>query len=530
MNGRSSNRFIVYGEVFLTIQINAFLYYLSRMPVLGKIVHGTWYGCYRLKKLCSLFGLALGFVRSALAGNLGALVLLYGLPHLFLRRDALTTGVFLMLFVLLKCVCSVPAGCGLFHSSEEDHAFLNHFCVNPACYYRYKALKEVFFSGFMLFPAVYFLFRNWGLTIALVLLKLCSVLLGNVVYLQFYKMYGRLPGRRARRWGMLLLCVLGYAGAYLGWYRDAALPPSGQWALGIVCAILSVLCWIYHLQYSDYKRIAVKFADPAAVSFHISVQRSSMGEETEGLSESGWKENRDFFDLHRENAPEKYLELAFSNRFGKALRREKRDRVLVMLLAGAVLGLGIRFGWLPVTSDNVLEFSPVLISLALSLSSGGRLMQIYFRNIDMHMLYHHMATPAFIRSSMLQRYLCLLKGNLLLSAVILGNTLLMLILSGLSLPVETVAGLVAVCILFLMLWDTYECILYYILQPYSADLTVKSPVFKALAYLEGAFWLLVLLVRRDLTEALPWVSAAGAASAAAFFISRQFAPKTFRLR
>lgn len=197
MNGRSSNRFIVYGEVFLTIQINAFLYYLSRMPVLGKIVHGTWYGCYRLKKLCSLFGLALGFVRSALAGNLGALVLLYGLPHLFLRRDALTTGVFLMLFVLLKCVCSVPAGCGLFHSSEEDHAFLNHFCVNPACYYRYKALKEAFFSGFMLFPAVYFLFRNWGLTIALVLLKLCSVLLGNVVYLQFYKMYGRLPGRQA---------------------------------------------------------------------------------------------------------------------------------------------------------------------------------------------------------------------------------------------------------------------------------------------------------------------------------------------
>lgn len=354
-------------------------------------------------------------------------------------------------------------------------------------------------------------------------------LLGNVVYLSFYKKYGHLPGKRVRRWIMIPLILLVYAGAYMGWYRNVVFPPAGQWAMGIACVILSVFCWIYHLHYSDYKKIAVKFANPGAVSFQITFQRSSVGEE-DGLPESSWEGNRDFFNSHREETAEKYLDQAFLRRFGKALRKERRDKVLAMFLISAVLGLGIRFGWLPVTSDTVLDYSPVLIAFATSMSFAGRLMQIYFRNIDMHMLYHHVATPEFIRSSMLQRYLYLLKGDLVLSAAITGNILLILFLSGLSLPVEVVAGLAAVCILFLLLWETYECIVYYTVQPYSVDLTVKSPVYKAFGYLEGALYLLVLFVRRDLTAALPWVCAAALLAVGVFFVSRRFAPGTFRLR
>ncbi len=527
---RLSDRLMVYAEIYLVIQINAFLYYLNRLPILGKIVHSSWYSRYGLKKIWSLLSLAFGFVKSALTNNIGTLILLYVVPHLFLPEERVTAGVFLMLFILVKCVAAPIIECGLFKSNAEDYTFLTHFMVNPTSYYRYKAAKNAFFYCFMLFPALYFLFRDWGTVAVLVLLKLLCMLGGNVVYLSIYKRFGRLPGKRIRRLTAYVLILLAYAGACWGIYENMAIPQVWQPAAGAVCALLSVVCWRYHMKYTDYKKMAVTFANQNIVSFRVAVQSSSTGEDENGLLESGWEENREFFRAHKDETPERYLEQAFIKRFGRAIRRERRDRILSMFFIGAVLGLGIRYGWLPVTSDTVLDYTPVLIAFAVSLTFANRLMQIYFRNIDLHMLHHHMASPAFIRRSMLQRYLYLLKGDLVSFAFIILHILFLLFLSGLQIPGSTVVKLAAVCILFLILWETYECIVYYAIQPYSADMTAKSPVFKILGYLEGIFQLLVLFVRRDLAAALPWMCVVCGCAVAAFFITRKFAPKTFKLR
>lgn len=527
---RCSNRFLAYGEVWLSIQINAFLYYLSRLPVLGKIVHTSWYSRYRLKKIWSLISLAFGFIKSALANNIGTWIMIYAVPHLFIREGEVTAGVYLVLFLLLKCVGGALLECGIFKTSAEDHTFLNHFMVNPITYYQYKAAKGAFFSSIMLFPVIYFLFRDWGMAAALVLFKLFCILGGNVVYLSFYKKYRCLPAKRVRQIAACLVILSAYVGAFLGFWQDAGLPPAGQLALGAGSAVFSAVCWMYHLRYSDYKSIAVKFADPGAVTFQITVQSSAAEEAANGLQEYSWEENRDFFNAYGEEAPEQYLDRAFFRRFGKELRKERRDRALVLLLIGLVLGLGIRLGWFPVTEETVLDYSPVLIALATSMTFSGRLMQMYFRSIDLHMLYHHMATPEFIRRSMLRRYFYILKTDLFSAAALAADILLMLFLSGLRVPAGTVLGLMAVCIVFLVFWETYECIVYYGIQPYAVDMTAKSPVFTALGYLEGIFYLLVLLVRRDLTEALPWVCGACVGAVAAFFLCRRFAPKTFLLR
>ena len=224
-----SGRIMVYAEIYLTIQINAFLYYLNRLPVFGKIVHSSWHSRYRLKKIWSLFSLAFGLVRSALANNIGTWILLYMIPHLFLEEAEVVSGVFLMLFILVKCVAGAMMECGLFKSSAEDYTFLTHFMVNPVSYYRYKAAKNAFFSSFMLFPVLYFLFRDWGLVGALVLMKLLCILGGNVAYLSIYKRLGRLPDKRVRRVTAYLLILLAYGGAYFGVWE------SGDSAGGADC-------------------------------------------------------------------------------------------------------------------------------------------------------------------------------------------------------------------------------------------------------------------------------------------------------
>lgn len=527
---QGNNNFLVYGEIYLAIQVNAFLYFMSKLPVLGKIVQNSWYSRYQLKKVWSLFSLAFGFIKSSLANNIGTLAILYIVPHLIMKDEKITAGVYFILFILLKCIGGMVLDCELFKASAEDYTFLNHFMVNPVSYYRHKALKNTFFSSVMLFPVIYFLFRDWKMTASIVVFKIFCKLFGNVVYLSCYHKYGHLPSKRSRRLMVLPFILLAYIGALLGWYENVQIPPVWMFVMGIASAALALCCWIYHLRYTDYRRIAVKFAGQSAVSFQIAMKSGSIGEEEDGLLESGWEQNREFFNAHQNETPENYLEMAFFNRFGKILRREKRNKVLVQFLIGVVLGLGIRFGWIPVTSETVLDYSPLLIAFATSMTFAQHLMQIYFRNIDSHMLYHHIMTPEFIRNSMLKRYLNLLRGDLFSAAAIAANIFLMMFLSGLSLPVGTVVKLSVVCIAYLIFWETYECIVYYTIQPYSVDMTAKSPLFKVLGCLESIFYLLVLFVRRDLTAALPWVCIIAAVSVVMFFMSRKFAPRLFRLR
>lgn len=77
---------ITFGEIYLTIQTNAFLYYCTKLPFVHHFIRATWYGRYRLKRLFTVFGVLLGFVKEALATNLGMLFLLRWIPSRIAHR------------------------------------------------------------------------------------------------------------------------------------------------------------------------------------------------------------------------------------------------------------------------------------------------------------------------------------------------------------------------------------------------------------------------------------------------------------
>lgn len=98
------------------------------------------------------------------------------------------------------------------------------------------------------------------------------------------------------------------------------------------------------------------------------------------------------------------------------------------------------------------------------------------------------------------------------------------------LPMGIIIQLLLISGAFLVMWDTYELMLYYFVQPYTVDLTAKSPLFTFLQVVEGLFGILLLFVRSDLTLALPVILILMIVCVCVCFISSRFAYKFFKLR
>ncbi len=264
------------------------------------------------------------------------------------------------------------------------------------------------------------------------------------------------------------------------------------------------------------------------VSVHISVR--SIGEDERGLIEKPWEDNKAFFEKFKHLPPAEYLHNAFWKRYGKAINRDNRATAILSCCALACLGMCIRLGWISINTEELLDYSPVLVSLTMGFSTANRITQMYFRNIDLHLLHHHMCTPKYIHDSMRKRYLHILKNDFIFTCVTLVGIVVFLLAAGLSISAGAVFQVLLVSGAFLVLWDTYELMLYYFVQPYTVDLTIKSPVFSFLQGVEGVFGVLLLFVRHDLTLALPVIVILTIVIMCICFISGKYAYKYFKLR
>lgn len=522
------NKWITFGEIYLTIQTNAFIYYLGKLPFVKYLVRSTWYSKYGWKHLFSLFGVIIGFVKDAIGKNIGTLLWVYCVPLLAAPDHSMGRQEYFLLFLGVSCLVSLVDGSAIFNSSPQDYTFLYHFMVNPKVYYLYKTLQQVFFSSVMIFPVLCFLLRDALLVTTAVAMKVMCELVGNSAYLFYYRKNKRLPRIRTRQIATVAVFALTYICLFA---IDKPCIQFSEISLAVITTIaatISFVCWRFHNRFDNYREIAVTFGNQSMVSLHISVR--SVGEDERGLVENPWQENKAYFERFQCLLPAEYLHHAFWERFGKAIRKDNRAQAIVACGFLLIVGLCIRMGWIPLEAEELLAYSPILLSWTLGFSTANKMTQMYFRNIDLHLLYNHMSTEKYIKDSMVRRYLHLLKTDLVFTGVTLVGIITFLLASGLMLPAKTILQLLIISAAVLVMWDTYELMLYYFIQPYTVDLTAKSPLFSFLQVVDGLFVALTLFVRHDLTLAFPVIIALAIIMLIICFVSSRLAYKFFKLR
>ena len=520
---------LTFSRIYLSTQINVFLFYISRLPIIGRMIPERLYGLYPVKKWFAFGGIIVGLVKSALAANIGLIITLYLIPDFLFNADYCTTGTYAFIYIVTCCVLRPISKCELFISSEKDYCFLNHFMVNPNTYYKYKFITLLLENSVLELPALIWLIRSPAAVTLLVIIRTGLFAFSIFAYLRYYVKRGKVVNRYARRGITLIVSVAVYAFGYYGVYSDFTAAGVIIWIVTAVSVALMIFAVRFLLQFDRYKMLAVRFANNRVVNFRVSLGGSSAEGDT-GLTEKNWEKNRQYYEKNKRLSVDAYINKAFVRRFGKPIIRDTAALIIIYMVLMSILGLLVRKGVLDISSKNVLSYSTVIVSLVTGMGCAGRLTRLWFRNIDIFMISNHVCTRKYVMDSIRGRYLTVLIWDLaatIMSAVMLA---VFLSVSRIRIDFKDFVMLLAACGLYLIIWETYELAVYYFIQPYSADLTAKSPVFNVLTTFEAVFNFLILFIRANMVKAVILMAVIAITAAVALTAASGKAYRTFKLR
>ena len=146
-------------------------------------------------------------------------------------------------------------------------------------------------------------------------------------------------------------------------------------------------------------------------------------------------------------------------------------------------------------ASNLLNYSSFAITTVIGMTWSHTFLELCYRNMDAPLLYHHFYDAATIRGSLWARYRYLMKNALYLFGFALLDLAILLLAAGTWLPADKLLAIAGIFALLLLGFETLHLAVYYLLQPYSADNTAKSPAFTLISSVEGLITYGILFLR-----------------------------------
>ena len=516
-------------RIYLTSQINNFIFFLQKIPIVGGFIKESVFKRYGVKKSIAFLGIIYDLVRKILAKTVVVLLFVRYFPRAFFREELYTDFRIMFVFVILFVIYPFFRGSGVFLSGPQDQMFIHYFSVNPVSYYKYKGIKALVMGAVTFIPVLIFQFRKPFMVIALVLLKVAGNAFTNLVYLWFFSKFNRQPKKRLRR--ILGLGVI--AGVYIACgfklIPDVVIVEREYIVTSIVCIVIIIVSVIYMLTYKKYRELAIKYADRGIIVFSLGSGEDFNPDAVE-IIDKGSDYHKAYFESHKSIEPETYIDRIFRKRYRKAIWDPVITSLIFYSIILGVFGLAVRLGWINISAQTLSLYSPILVTIAISASMVNAATQRYFRNVDLIYIKSRMITRSFLQSLMLKRYVRTLGMDIVITITIMVESSIFLLTSGIKYPIVDFAWLMASIVPILIIYDTYEWLMYYLVQPYSADLVAKSPVFSVMGYVTSIVMILLLFIRANMAKFFIPIIGITVLAMLIFYIASNYAYKTFKIR
>ena len=522
----------VYLKVMLIMNANSFLYYLGKLPIIKRLITPNLYKNTRAKLVFSFLGTLLDFAKATLAQTILVILFIRFFPQLLRGQtlgDVPSLGEEISLFIFLFCILPSFLQSSIFRGSKEDYTFLNYFSLNPNEYYRAKTGTVLVRQGISLLPVMLFLFQDFFISFSLIGVKLACMMLGNIYFLNQYKEKRKLGNVNIRLLVFLSAALLLYVGVYFDLIPKFY--PSNQTAIvvSIISLVIVAIGWSYVVHYRNFKEISVQFAGKNVITLKISVS-TALNEDDIGLKAVDWSENKEFWERNKNRKPANYIEHTFNDRFRKPIGSFTKQTIIRNLVIFIVAGILNKTGVINLDETNLMEYSPILISLVMSMTYGVSYLQLCFRNLDLPLLYHHLYSREKIVESLQKRLFFLLKNGILLLLSFAVSLFLFLRISEIHLNPNILLGFIAISVLVFLIYELFHVLAYYALQPYSTELSVKSPLFNMLTIVESLFSIYFLFSRANVLHLIRPLTIIAMGLLLCCLLLTRFVEKTFKLR
>lgn len=538
-----------YHQVNLSTKVNGLLYFLKRIPLIGKKIPLSIYRSYAIKQVLAVIFLIGTLLKRFVTKFLwlGAAFLLacgftalrssQNMNDLFypIRPEMFSLGLFIWFFLVVLFMGFFSGY--MIESKKSEVRFVDNFQLSKKRFFRGAMLLDILSEAICYLPTAFV----YGLLIQQELRVMASVfclyLAGNL----FFQYLGRLlfmqQYSKSVRWliGSLAATIILGTGGLLLW-RDfgvtlgAALFSVPTIAIAALVAILSWYLLVHYKQETDFLLYMNQQNTLLAAKASTNVNRDKyLGEGLTMQKKLTLDSQESFQNLNGSQ----YLNALLFSRYRSILNKALRYRLYGIAVAWVLVLIGTLFNMFDLLDQEMMTaVLPSLFFIMYLITFGKKIVQLVFVNCDISMLYYPFYREAStILSGFNDRFKRTLFYNGILCIGIFSVFLLATVLNHFFLDWAFLGVLVLLLFSLSLLFSFHELFIYYLLQPFTGDMEVVSPVYKLIS---GVFYGIAYMQMQMRITGLFYAIGVSLVSllyvAIGFFVIYKKAPSTFRIR
>lgn len=484
------NLFVTTFKIRAATGANRWMYFVQRIPLLGKLVPDKIYTAGQLKTavtfITTIFRELMGFATKFLY-LLGMVVL----PAALIRFDTFFADYstllpeFLHILFWLSCLFPLFSDSQVMRATKEKFIAIKYMRadVNRYILATVPARLALFFVSF--FPALLFCTTLVGGTVPdtlkIFLLLIAFRLLAEAFQLWWFARTGFAMFRKAG-FGLTAI-VVALLGAYL--------PPLVGWplmgpgvllsapllvalaALGIFC------CWYIFGGKNRWRRAVMQNLKAEYVEPSQSTARQSAFRDVQ-MREEDLQESPDAGRRIAHKTGYAYFNALFFMRHNRQLFRPV---VIRLLIVAAITVAAV--AWLLLAPErpqrlfaNLASYLPFFVFIMYAASMGAKACKAMFYNCDISLLrypFYRKASVIVKNFNIRLRYVA--AYNFIVGAAICAACILLVWLAGGAVASLAMAAFCGCIMLLSLFFSVHHMFLYYVFQPYTTDLNVKNPFF-----------------------------------------------------
>ena len=498
----------------ITQAYNKLLFYLQRIPMLGKKIPNRFYNAADFKTVISVIG-AIAFLFRQFLSKALYFGCLFAISHAPFLIDSENQQEVNTIFMVLLFFYSVIVGTFVKIKRIDPGDMFDILCIKQLSmdakrYYHAQMILEygMFLISYSIMLGIAFFFMDLPIIHALsfTLLLLGLRLAAQVLYINIYQGERETP---EKRYNFILIPIIAISffltPMYIGGMFELSLPNLFQWSSMLIGLVLIGSMFLILKNTDKYHKIV----RTALTSERIQMTQATI-QDAQAL---GVQLKED--DLTEENVVQvesdttgiTYINVLFFARLGHLLKKRiRRSLIVVSILIVVIIGIVIGVDYFEVeklTSAQVESayagpWHLIIIYISSLAYIGEHFTKFCFYNMDrMLMKNNYYRKPEYLLEAIWIRFKIAIRYNfpifLLISA---GASLTYFIAGGRSIPILLLALLST--FVMMVFFSVHFLFLYYLIQPYTETMENKSPLYAIATF--ATFYAPAILVQ--VTDAL----------------------------
>lgn len=477
-------------RIMASENLNIFIYYFKRIPLLGRLLPDAVYAKVELKTAISVVVLIITAIANLVKKSLYIVLMIILPAMLIVKGQRPSTEAFVNEFFFLSIIIGSFKSSEIFTSDVRSFTCIRLMRMDAKKYYTSTLFFHDLGDFFLFLPSLMIFFTSFGGTalqgFLLALFLTCSRFIGEAFFLLMYDMTGASLVNKTLF--ISLLFGLGLASAYVPLVLHSSLHLNDilfSLPAILVIAALALLSIYKIIIYNKYQKIAVKKLKATDISATGETLSKEMYFKDVTLREKNFSpaalsisefDNKQGFD---------YLNAIFFKRHRWLLVKP------ILLRLGIIVIVTIAFTIVTFLSNGVQKwFSdpthilPPFVFIMYISSIGERVCKAMFHNCDISLLhYPFYREKKAILSNFKVRLFRIANLNFIIAMAISLAVICYDMIFALNWTAVSIVSFISAIFALSLFFSVHHLFLYYVFQPYTTQLTIKNPFFKVINFI-----------------------------------------------